>query len=98
MGADPTTDMRDVLKDRDLSFTDMAKIVGERWQVLPPGERETYESSAAAAKERYASEMASYKGTDSYRQHQEYLADFKARHNHGPVSGWSPSSTGQRRC
>ena len=73
-------EVRDELKPLNLSFTDIAKRVGENWQVLSPEEKEPYESQASAAKEKYHTEMAAYKMTDSYREYQRYLADFKAKH------------------
>lgn len=78
--------MRELLKERELSFTEMAKVVGERWQVLPVDERDNYESTAAAAKERYLNAMAEYKKTDNYARYQQYLVDFKARHTTQPQS------------
>lgn len=71
--------MREQLKGRDLSFTEMAKVVGERWQVLSADSREVYEKSAAAAKEKYNLDLADYKKTESYANYMEYLADFKAK-------------------
>lgn len=71
--------MREQLKGQDLSFTDMAKIVGERWQVLSADSREVYEKQASTAKERYNAALAEYKKTESYALYMEYLADFKAK-------------------
>lgn len=73
--------MREELKPQELSFTEIAKVVGERWQVLQPEVREAYERQAQAAKEKYYAELAEYKKTPAYAQYQEYLADFKAKHN-----------------
>jgi len=81
--------MRELLKGNDLSFTDMAKLVGERWQLLPPGAREKYESQASTAKEKYNAQLAEYKKTDDYAIYQDYLADFKARAASSTYStGW----------
>ncbi|CAF9916651.1 MAG: hypothetical protein GOMPHAMPRED_001068 [Gomphillus americanus] len=71
--------IRAELKPQKLNFTDIAKIVGERWQVLEPEEKEQYESQAAAAKDRYNAALVKYKRTSQYRKYQQYLADFKAR-------------------
>ncbi|KAH6666594.1 hypothetical protein B0J14DRAFT_490606 [Halenospora varia] len=71
--------MREELKGRNLSFTEIAKLVGENWQNLSPGEKEPYEQLAFTAKERYNNELAEYKKTNSYREYQQYLAEFKAR-------------------
>jgi len=72
--------MREVLKGQGLSFTEIAKIVGERWQVLSPEAREACESQANAAKEKYYPELAEYKKTPQYDAYQKYLEEFKAKH------------------
>ena len=74
------TEIREELKGQDLSFTEIAKLVGERWQVLDPGVREAFEKQAASAKEKYYAQMAEYKKTTQYQEYQQYLADFKAKH------------------
>jgi hypothetical protein len=78
--------VREELRPQKLTFTEIAKTVGERWQVLSPEEKEQYEVQAANAKELYNTELAKYKRTNHYRDYQNYLADFKARN--------SPSTTG----
>lgn len=69
------------MKPLNLSFTDIAKRVGENWQTLAPEEKEPYERQASMAKERYHMEMAAYKLTEHYREYQKYLAEFKKRHS-----------------
>jgi hypothetical protein len=71
--------MREELKGRNLSFTEIAKLVGENWQSLSPREKEPYEQQAFSAKERYNSELSEYKKTSQYREYAQYLAEFKAR-------------------
>lgn len=71
--------IREDLKGRNLSFTEIAKIVGENWQVIPRQEREQFERRAQRSKERYCRELAAYKGTDEYRKYAQYLADFKKK-------------------
>lgn len=63
-----------------MSFTDIAKLVGDKWQKLSPHEKEPYEAHAAGAKERYNIELAEYRKTDGYREYLRYLADFKVKH------------------
>ena len=72
--------MRETLRGRELSFTEIAKVVGERWQVLPADAREGCERQANAAKEKYYAELAEYKKTAEYDAYQSYLEDFKAKH------------------
>lgn len=71
--------MRDELKGRNLTFTEIAKLVGEHWQNLTPAEKEPYESSALKAKEKYNHDLSEYKKTAEYRKYMVYLADFKQR-------------------
>lgn len=71
--------MRDDLKSQNLTFTEIAKLVGENWQSLQPGDKEIYESQANAAKERFHQQLAEYKKTSDYRKYMQYLHDFKER-------------------
>ncbi|KAI9700567.1 MAG: hypothetical protein M1820_006721 [Bogoriella megaspora] len=71
---------RDSLKGQELSFTEIAKLVGERWQQLSPEEREPFEREATSAKETYYARLAEYKKTPEYKHYQDYVAEFRARH------------------
>jgi len=79
--------VREDLKGQELTFTEIAKVVGERWQVLPAGVRETCEMQANGAKEKYYTELAEYKKTVEYSQYQEYLLEFKAKHGPSRTGG-----------
>jgi hypothetical protein len=72
--------VREALKGQNLSFTEIAKVVGERWQVLPPEARDVCERQANAAKEKYYTELAEYKKTPQYEAYQMYLEEFRAKH------------------
>lgn len=74
-------EIRDQLKGKDLSFTEIAKLVGERWQELGPNEKEPCEREAQALKDKYYSELRQYKKTPQYKQYQDYLIEFKAKHS-----------------
>lgn len=74
------------MKGQDLSFTEIAKVVGERWQVLPAEERDACERQANGAKEKYYARLAEYKKTPQYEAYQKYLEEFKAKHN-APTKG-----------
>lgn len=71
---------RDDLKDRNLTFTEIAKLVGENWQALTPAEKEPFETQAQTAKEKYIADLAEYKQTAKYKEYLSYLQDFKAKH------------------
>ncbi|KFY35943.1 hypothetical protein V494_05462 [Pseudogymnoascus sp. VKM F-4513 (FW-928)] len=71
--------MREDLKGRPLSFTEIAKLVGENWQNLSPSEKEPYEQQAFSAKEKYTAGLSEYRKTESYRLYSEYLIEFKAK-------------------
>jgi hypothetical protein len=70
--------VRRSLKGQELSFTEVAKIVGEKWQVLPIEAREPYQRQANAGKEKYYAELAEYKKSPEYDAYQKYLEEFKA--------------------
>ncbi|KAK4034096.1 hypothetical protein C8A01DRAFT_19047 [Parachaetomium inaequale] len=72
--------MREELKGRNLSFTEIAKLVGENWQSLTAAEKEPFESQAQAIKDKYLSDLSEYKKTPEYRKYISYLQEFKAKH------------------
>jgi hypothetical protein len=71
--------MREDLKDKSLSFTELTKIVGRKWQCLTPSEKEPYEQQSFAEKETFTTELAEYITTESYKNYSDYLVDFKAK-------------------
>ena len=71
--------MREELKGQNLSFTEIAKLVGENWQNLPPAEKEPYEQRASVAKEKYNADLVEYKKTGLYVAYARYLVEFKVR-------------------
>lgn len=88
--------MRDDLKSQNLTFTEIAKLVGENWQSLSPSERDVFERKANAAKDKYRRDMAEYKKTPQYRKYSQYLHEFKekqARHTQGKTHHLVESTT-----
>ena len=81
--------VREEVKEQNLSFTKIAKLVGDRWQKLDPTGKEPYEAQANAAKERYNIQLSAYKKTDASKEYAQYLADFKAKHG-GPSESKRP--------
>lgn len=79
--------VREEIKDRNLSFTQIAKLVGDRWQKLEPTGKQPYESQANAAKERYNIQLSAYKKTEAYQEYTQYLNDFKAKHGGASAAG-----------
>ncbi|KAI4845647.1 hypothetical protein E4T44_04405 [Aureobasidium sp. EXF-8845] len=75
------TEIRDQLRGQELSFTEIAKLVGERWQELQAHEKEPCEREAQVLKDTYHSELREYKKTPQYQQYQDYLVEFKAKHS-----------------
>jgi HMG (high mobility group) box len=90
--------IREEVRGQNLSFTDIAKLVGDRWQKLSSEGKEPFESQANAAKEKFAVELAHYKKTDSYKDYTQYMADFKSKHGGSTSEGkrpkLEPESTG----
>jgi hypothetical protein len=74
-------EMREDLKGRNLTFTEIAKLVGEHWQNLSTAEKDPFEAQAAGAKDKYNSELVVYKKTENYKKYAEYLVDFKIKQN-----------------
>ncbi|KFY48303.1 hypothetical protein V495_01453 [Pseudogymnoascus sp. VKM F-4514 (FW-929)] len=56
--------MREDLKGKSLSFTEITKIVGKKWQYLTPSEKEPYEQQSLVAKETSTIELAEYRMTE----------------------------------
>ena len=76
---DMSVEVREDLKPQNLSFTEIAKRVGECWQVLGPNEKDLYDSQASLAKEKYNVELSKYKKTPQYQDYALYLAEFKVK-------------------
>ena len=86
--------MREDLKSQNLTFTEIAKLVGENWQNLAAPEKEAYETQANTAKEKYHRDLLDYKKTPEYRKYAQYLQDFKekqARQNQSKSKSQSSS-------
>ncbi|USP78958.1 hypothetical protein yc1106_06232 [Curvularia clavata] len=62
-----------------LSFVDIAREVGRRWQELPAEKKRIWERNAARAMQEFEAQMDEYKKTESWQKHQNYLSDFKAQ-------------------
>ena len=68
---------RDQLKDQSLSFTELSRQVGERWQALSPEERDHWKQKAAIPWEKYKADLAQYQKTEQYQEYQNYLEEFR---------------------
>lgn len=99
MIADFFKGVRERLRGQELSFTEIAKIVGENWQDPDPEERAACERQAHGMKETYYAQLTEYKKTPQWAAYQEYLADFKEKHSdansksallevHYPITGF----------
>lgn len=75
-----------------LSFVDIAKEVGRRWQDLPLEEKRMWENQAARANHEYEVQMEEYKKTDLYRNYQLYLEAFKAQQAQAKTGNRSSNS------
>ena len=82
--------IREDVRGQNMSFTDIAKLVGDRWQKLAPIEKQQYETLATTAKEKYNAELAEYKKTESYRDYTRYLVEFKVKHGGSTVDSKRP--------
>jgi HMG (high mobility group) box len=76
-----SNNIREEVRCQNLSFTEIAKLVGDRWQKLSSDEKDPFESKASEAKEKFNVQLAQYKKTDSYKSYVQYISDFKAKHS-----------------
>ncbi|GME33293.1 hypothetical protein GTA08_BOTSDO06819 [Neofusicoccum parvum] len=76
-----------------LSFVDIAREVGRRWQALPPEQKHTWECQAARDMQEYEAQMDEYKTTENYRRYQNYLKAFRQDQFQGTRSRSTPKSS-----
>lgn len=74
------SEIREQLRNQHFTFSEIAKKIGESWQLLLNEEKEQYEMQALSAKEQYHAELIKYKRTNQYVEYSKYLAEFKAQH------------------
>ncbi|CAG8440319.1 20685_t:CDS:2 [Rhizophagus irregularis] len=60
--------VREEYAGQNISFPDMAKIVGDRWKNVRPEVKEAIENEAAKKKEEYQAELAVYKTTENWKR------------------------------
>jgi hypothetical protein len=60
-----------------MSFVEIAKEVGWRWQKMEPGVKQKFELDAAQEMQDYEDQMRAYKQTPVHREYQEYLDRFR---------------------
>lgn len=86
--------VREEVRGQNLSFTEIAKLVGDRWQNSNQDEKAPFELQANAAKEKFNAELAQYKKTDQYNEYAQYIEEFKAKHS-GSISQVKRARLGQ---
>jgi hypothetical protein len=80
-----------------LSFVEISKLVGERWQRLSPEERSTWTTTAAEQKSRYATELAEYQQSKEYQHFQDGLRMKKTNQESRALSGeFSPTASSKK--
>ncbi|KAL8782415.1 MAG: hypothetical protein Q9195_009647 [Heterodermia aff. obscurata] len=83
--------VREENKALSLPFTEISKMVGDKWQALPPAEKEQWKQLAAAPWEKYKQDLAAYQQTEDYQKYQQYVVDFKAAQSakQNEAQGWA---------
>lgn len=71
--------IREKQKDSNLNFTQLARLVGDKWKVIATEEKEAIENDAADLKRQYTVAVDQYKKSREYRLYQNYLLEFKER-------------------
>lgn len=70
-----------------LSFVEISKLVGERWQRLSLEERAMWTSTAAEQKSRYITELAEYRQSKEYQHHQDNMHITKTKQGKRALTG-----------
>ncbi|KUJ10832.1 uncharacterized protein LY89DRAFT_739818 [Mollisia scopiformis] len=73
-------EVRRQMQDDNMTFVELAKLVGARWAILSPDERNTF-LSASKAKLRFQDQLRLYTGTEEHLRYQQYLQGFKNQHD-----------------
>lgn len=70
--------VREKIKGQSMPFTEISRLVGDRWQALPPAKKEEWKQAAAVPWEKYKQDLATYQKTEDFRKYEQYVANFKA--------------------
>ncbi|EGG08294.1 uncharacterized protein MELLADRAFT_85039 [Melampsora larici-populina 98AG31] len=87
--------VREELKGQQISFTEIARLVGDRWKNLCPRLKDSIINRAAEAKNVWSLQMDQYKKTPEYVNYQVYVKEFKANNGKSKSSN-RPSSSGNQ--
>ena len=68
--------VREDLQCQPLSFTQISKEVGERWQRLTPEEKRGWRLQSALPWRQYRTDLAKYRLSDDYQHYRQYLSKF----------------------
>ncbi|KAI7849180.1 hypothetical protein BDC45DRAFT_521414 [Circinella umbellata] len=71
--------LRAEMKNQNLTFAEISKIIGEKWKSLSAEKKDGYELTAMQAKDAYLIEMQQYARTPEYRRYRDYLKNFKEK-------------------
>jgi len=72
-------DIRKQFSSQGLSFAEIAKRIGVKWQEMPDDIRDRYLTRSADEKQKYEMKLRRYQDTVAYREYNQYLANFKAK-------------------
>lgn len=72
-----SNDARAKLKDHNMTFVEIAKIVGDQWKNLSSSKKKQYERTAMKAKDEYLDALNDYRQTDKYKVSSIYYASYK---------------------
>ncbi|KAF1848868.1 uncharacterized protein K460DRAFT_375638 [Cucurbitaria berberidis CBS 394.84] len=76
-----------------LTFVNIAREVGRRWQDLPAEQKRIWESNAARALQEFEAQMDEYRRTENWRKYQAYLHDFKTQQSQSTFTGKRPGNS-----
>ncbi|KAJ1506609.1 hypothetical protein HMI54_004920 [Coelomomyces lativittatus] len=73
-----SNEVRQELRNQKLSFSNLAKVVGDRWKSMSSAEKKAREEHAARLKEDYQLKLMEYRQTSEFQHYLNYLHDFEA--------------------
>lgn len=77
-----SNDARTQLKGHNMTFVEIAKIVGDQWKNLGINQKQQYERTAMRAKDEYIDALNEYRKTDEYKVNKGVFVRFRSVSGH----------------
>jgi hypothetical protein len=74
-----SNDARAQLKAHNMTFVEIAKIVGDQWKNLGISQKQQYERTAMRAKDEYIDALNEYRKTNEYKVNIKFFFSFNKK-------------------